>query len=130
MRSAYSALAPTILIGVHLIGVEPALAAPQQLLNKTVTLSWTAVSTVRDPDGKQRQSSNSIKYVVYVSSLGRLFEHSSRSAGGRMQGGDIDPNAVHTKMGEARGLRLVGATLIVNRGYSGGGGSGACRQGA
>jgi hypothetical protein len=109
------------------VAAAPAIAAPQQILNKTVTLTWTAQSTVRDPDGKERPTTQNIKYVVYVSSLGRLFEHSSRSDGRRTQGGDVDPNASRTGMGEARGLRFEGNTLVVNRGYAGAGGSGAMR---
>lgn len=127
MRSAFSILALVVFVGAGLITVAPALAAPQPLLNKTVTLSWTAQSVQRGPDGKERQVSSSIKYVVYISTLGRLFERSSRSVGGRAQGGDVDPNAAQTKMGEARGLRFEGNTLVANRGYGGAGGSGAMR---
>lgn len=115
------------LVGAGLLEAAPAAAVPQQLMNKTVTLSWIAESVVRDPDGKQRQSSYSIRYIVYISTLGRLFERSSRSVGGRTQGGDVDPNAAQTKMGEARGLRFEGNRLVANRGYGGAGGSGAMR---
>jgi hypothetical protein len=59
--------------------------------------------------------------------LGRFFEHSSRSLGGHTQGGDLDPNAAKTKIGEARGLRFEGNRLVAYRGYGGGGGSGAMR---
>ena len=122
-RSAVSA----VFIGAAWMDAAPATAAPQQLLNKTVTLSWIAQAVVRDPNGRERQARNDIKYIVYVSSLGRLFEHSSRSIGGRTQGGDVDPNAAKTKIGEARGLRFEGNRLVAYRGYGGGGGSGAMR---
>jgi hypothetical protein len=117
----------TALIGAGVMAPDTALAAPQQLLNKTVTLSWTAQTMLRDPLGKERGSSSSIRYVVYISSLGRLFERSSRSVDGRTQGGEHDPNATQTKMGEARGMRFEGNTLVANRGYGGAGGSGAMR---
>ena len=130
MSSPRSAMGVVVLVGTVWMGSAPAVAAPQQLLNKTVTLSWTAQFLERNPDGKERQVSSSIRYVIYVSSLGRLFEHSSRSANGRTQGGDMDPNAGRTKMGEARGLRFEGNTLVVNRGYGGAGGSGAMRAAA
>ena len=107
------------------MGAVPALATPQQLLNKTVTLSWTAQSVVRDPGGRERQTTNNIRYVIYISSMGRLFERSSRSDSRRTQGGDVDLNATQTKMREARGLRIVGNSLVANRGHAGGGGSGA-----
>jgi len=95
-----------VFIGAVWMKAAPATAAPQQLLDKTVTLSWSAQAVVRDPNGKESQVRNSIKYIIYISSLGRLFEHSSRSLGGRTQGGDVDPNAAKTKIGEARGLRF------------------------
>jgi hypothetical protein len=101
-RSAVS----VFFIGAVWMEAAPATAAPQQLLDKTVTLSWSAQAVVRDPDGKERQVRNSIKYIIYISSLGRLFEHSSRSLGARTQGGDVDPNAAKTKIGEARGCGL------------------------
>jgi hypothetical protein len=117
-----------VFIGAVWMEAAPATAAPQQLLDKTVTLSWSAQAVVRDPDGKERQVRNSIKYIIYISSLGRLFEHSSRSLGARTQGGDVDPNAAKTKIGEARGLRFEGNNrLVAYRGYGGGGGSGAMR---
>ena len=127
MRSALSILGVTGLVGASVLEIAPADASPQQLLNKTVTLGWTTQSVQRGPDGNERQVSSSIKYVVYVSTLGRLFEHSSRSASGRTQGSDIDPAAAQTKMGEARGLRFEGNALVANRGYGGAGGSGAMR---
>ncbi|WP_439375370.1 hypothetical protein [Bradyrhizobium sp. DASA03120] len=122
-RSAVS----VVFIGLVWMGAAPATAAPQQLMNKTVTLSWTAQAVVRDPNGKERQTRNDIKYIIYISSLGRLFEYSSRSIGRRTQGGDVDPNAAKTGIGEARGLRFEGNQLVAYRGYAGGGGSGAMR---
>ena len=127
MSLAPSAFGAVALIGTLWMAVAPAIAAPQQLLNKTVSLSWTAQSVVRDPDGKERQTSNNIKYVIYISSLGRLFEHSSRSDVRGTQGGDMDLNAAHTKIGEARGLRFEGTSLVAYRGYAGAGGLGAMR---
>jgi hypothetical protein len=125
MGLARSAFGVVAFIGAVWMGAAPAIATPQQLLNKTVTLSWTAQAVVRDPDGKERQTSNYIKYIIYISSLGRLFEHSSRSDARHTQGGDTDLNATQTKIGEARGLRFEGNSLIANRGYAGAGGSGA-----
>ncbi len=127
MRSVAAACGFMALIGATVLVSGPALSAPQQLLNKTLTLSWTAQTLQRDPSGKERGVASNIRYVVYVSSLGRLFERSSRSANGRTQGGDQELNASQTKMGEARGLRFEGNTLVVNRGYGGAGGSGAMR---
>jgi hypothetical protein len=119
--------ASIVSIGAVWMGAAPATAAPQLLLNKTVTLSWAAQAVVRDPNGRERQTRNDVRYVVYISSLGRLFEHSSRSLAGRTQAADVDPNAAKTKLGESRGLRFEGNRLVAYRGYGGGGGSGAMR---
>ncbi|QWG12136.1 hypothetical protein KMZ29_20800 [Bradyrhizobium sediminis] len=127
MSSARSAMGVIVFVGTVWMGSAPAIAVPQQLLNKTVTLSWTTQSVQRSSDGKERQVNSSIRYIIYISSLGRLFERSSRSAGSRTQVGDADPNARNTKMGEARGMRFEGNALVANRGYSGAGGSGAMR---
>jgi len=127
MGSARSAFGAGVFIAAVWVGAAPATATPQQLLNKTVTLSWTAQSVVRDPDGKERPSSSNIKYIIFISSLGRLFEHSSRSTGAATQGKDEDPNSKRTGIQEARGLRFEGNSLVANRGYAGGGGSGAMR---
>lgn len=123
MRLVRSALGVLVFVGAA--WVAPSVAAPQQLFNKTVILTWTANATLRDPDGRERQSSSNIRYVIYISSLGRLFEHASRTSGGRTQGGDTGLNAAQTRMGEARGLAFKGNALVVNRGYAGGRGSGA-----
>ena len=128
MRLTRSTFGVVVLISTVSMRAAPAIATPQQLLNKTVTLSWSTQPVVRDPNGKERQTHNDIKYVIYISSLGRLFEHSSRSGGGgRTQGGDVNLNATQTRMGEARGLRFEGNSLVAYRGYAGGGGSGAMR---
>ncbi len=122
MRFRYACLA-----GFVLFGIDASWAAPAQLYSKTITIGWTAQTTMRDPAGKQTQSSANILYVIYVSTAGRLFERASRSAGGRTQQGDSAPGTANTKMGEARGLRFEGNNLVINRGYAGGGGSGAMR---
>jgi hypothetical protein len=126
MRFASPALGIVVFVSGGLAGAAPVAAAPQQLLNKTVTLAWTAQSVLRGPDGKVIQVNPSIKYVIYISSQGRLFERSSRSLGGRTQRGD-HLDATQTGIGEARGLRFEGNTLVAYRDFAGGGGSGAMR---
>lgn len=126
MRSTHVILGGLVLLAAT-SNMAPATAAPPQLLNKTVTLNWTVQSVQRDPDGRERQVTSNIQYVVYISSLGRLFERSSRSVNGRTQGGEIDPGAGQTRMGEARGMRFEGNALVANRGYAGAGGAGAMR---
>jgi hypothetical protein len=109
------------------VGVASAHAAPAQLYNKTVSIGWSVQSTVRDPDGRERVNPVNISYVVYISSAGRLFERATRSGPRRSATGDSEPGATQTRSGEARGLHFEGNNLVANRGYAGGGGSGAMR---
>lgn len=114
-----------ILWAVVMFGFGPCQAAPSQLYNKTVSIGWTVQGMVRDPDGKEHGSNSSINYIVYVSSAGRVFEKASRSIGNRTGSSESEPGANRTKNGEARGLQFQGNKMVINRGYSGGGGSGA-----
>ena len=110
---------------VNLLWIFPALAAPSLLHNKTVTLEWTVSSVQRDAAGNEIHPVTSIRYVIYVSTAGRLFERSSRSVGKRAGVSDSEPGAPSNGMGEARGLSFSGNNMLVNRGYGGAGGSGA-----
>ena len=116
-----------ILSATLFISADPSHAAPSQLYNKTVSISWSVQNMMRDPDGKEHGGGSSINYVIYVSSAGRLFERASRAVGKLSNTGNSDPGATTSKNGEARGLRFEGNTLVANRDYSGGGGSGAMR---
>jgi hypothetical protein len=117
---------PVMLVCIF-AGINSSHAAPAQLYNKTVSVGWSVQSMVREPDGKERGITANISYVVYISSAGRLFERSTRSDGRRMKSGDNEPGAAQARGGEARGLHFEGNSLVANRGYSGGGGSGAMR---
>ena len=134
MKPGYRTACGCFISGVYLLVMAEAYAAPPQLLNKTVTMAFTGETTQRDPSGSVRQHATNIKYVVYISSAGRLFERSSRSAGStggrggmRSKTGENEPGAGQTKGGEARGLRFEGNKLVAYRGYAGAGGAGAAR---
>jgi hypothetical protein len=107
------------------VGMGAAVAAPAQLYNKTIAVSWTSQGVYRDPSGQEKSSSGSHSYTVYVSTAGRLFERTSRTAGSKMGSRD---NALGQFGGrEARGLAFAGNTLVISRDFSGAGGSGAMR---
>src|SRR5215471_18125281 len=72
---------PTLFLGLLVSSAESVHAAPQQVLNKTISWSYTVQSMMRDPDGKTQGFQTRINYTVYVSSAGRFFERSSRSSG-------------------------------------------------
>src|SRR3954468_23196017 len=50
-----------------------ALSAPQQLQNKTITASWSVVSTLVAPNGRVFTPTTRQQRVIYVSSTGRAF---------------------------------------------------------
>jgi len=47
--------------------------APQQLFNKTVTMSWTTSSTVTSAGGQTKNVTNANTRTVYISGAGRPF---------------------------------------------------------
>jgi hypothetical protein len=109
------------------MGTSASQAAPSQLYNKTVSIAWSVQNMMRDPDGKEHGGGSNINYTIYVSSAGRLFEQATRAVGKQSNTGNSDPSTTKSKNGEARGLRFEGNTLVANRDYSGGSGSGAMR---
>lgn len=68
-----------LLIGGNL----PALSAPPQLYNKTIRIAWSQANTLRDHNGRVRQSRNDIQNAIYISARGRIFNKSFvRAPGG------------------------------------------------
>src|SRR5438046_1137438 len=123
MKSGCRAACGCFISSVSFLVMAEAYAAPPQLLNKTVTWTFTGETTQRDPSGNVRQHASNHRYVVYISSAGRLFERASRSAGStgrhgglRSKSGENEPGAGQTKGGEARGLRFEGNKLVAYRG--------------
>jgi len=58
--------------------VSEAAAAPQQALNKTITVSFGVSVPVRGSDGSVINGSRSSQRVIYVSSAGRIFTRAIR----------------------------------------------------
>lgn len=57
-------------------------AAPKELYNKTVTVTWTESGTyTRVSDGKSANPTGRFKAIVYISSAGRLFVRASSTNG-------------------------------------------------
>lgn len=93
-----------------------ALAAPAQLLNKTIQFGWSTEVVQRGPDGQVVRPRIDASRTVYVSSAGRLFMRTTRSNQklGLKKGGDYAPGASTNKAGEATGLRFAGNNLVGN----------------
>jgi hypothetical protein len=95
---------------------EQAVAAPPQLLNKTIQLNWSTQVVQRGPDGEISRPRIDASRTVYVSSAGRLFDRASRENQKLRlkKGGDFAPDAKTNRAGEARGLKFVGNNLVGN----------------
>src|SRR4051794_24208755 len=79
---------------VVLFSAAPGLAAPAQLLNKSVTLSWTTSVMQRHPDGQEKGRQLSFNRTIYISSAGRLFERVQVKSSGGMSGkSELAPGA-------------------------------------
>lgn len=94
------------------LGAGPAISAPQGLMDKTVTMSWSTSGTGTRADGATISFSNINTRVVYVSSAGRTFlrmQVKSTGRDGSSRGADMGPGEGGSK-GAVRleGNRLVG----------------------
>jgi hypothetical protein len=85
----------------------PALAAPPQLLDKTITISFTATGQAKSPDGQTRNFNTQLLRIIYVSSAGRLFMRGRASWRGGSRGGDFGPGEGGGSF-SFQGNRLVG----------------------
>lgn len=97
-----------------MIDFSYAQAAPQQLLNKTIEYSFTNHETLREPGGRTFSAQPSFHYTDYVSSAGRIFQRSSRSAGNQTRTADkprLAGGAVHTN-------RYEGNKLVIMNSYA------------
>jgi hypothetical protein len=116
MRAGLLMVASTVL----LCSASPGLAAPAQLLNKTLSVSWTTSSMQRAPDGREHGRQITVNKTIYISSAGRLFERSQRTSDGGMRGkADVAPGDGQMN-GQARGLQFSGDRLIGSLAFASG----------
>ena len=101
------------------LGSSPAICAPQGLLNKTVTMSWSTSGTATSADGGAKGFTNINTRVVYVSSAGRTFLRMQIRSSGRKdaaRGADKGPGE-----GGSRGsVRLEGNRLVGTEAFASG----------
>lgn len=101
------------------LGTSPALCAPQGLLDKTVTMSWSTSGTGTKADGTAISFSNINTRVVYVSTAGRTFLRMEVKSSGRRGGvrsADKGPGE-----GSSKGaIRLDGNRLVGTESFASG----------
>jgi hypothetical protein len=101
-----------LMAGVLAMPAFPAFAAPSQLYNKTIHISWSNLVSETGPSGEKKSITLAVTHTVYVSSAGRLFERSTRSAGKMQKGGDRGPGDNQNKSGEATNVHFEGTRLV------------------
>jgi hypothetical protein len=85
----------------------PAFAAPPQLFDHTITVSFTATGQAKSPEGQVQNFNTQVSRIVYVSSAGRLFMRHRASSHGNSRGGDFGPGEGGGSF-SFQGNRLVG----------------------
>jgi len=108
----------TIALLILVSGVACVEAAPPQLLGKTITFSFTNNQTLREPGGRTFNTQASFQYIDYISSAGRIFQRSSRSAGSRSRTGDKLPDQPRLGGGEVHTNRFEGSKLVIMNSYA------------
>jgi hypothetical protein len=81
-----------------------AYAAPQQLLNKTVTVSLSVTIPARGSDGSTQANPRAVTRTIYISSQGRVFARADRRVGRRSETTERGP-------GEGN-MRISGNSLV------------------
>jgi hypothetical protein len=79
-------------------------AAPEGMLNKTVSIAFTITIPARGADGSTQANPRAITRTIYISSQGRVFVRASRRVGNNSATAERGP-------GES-GLRVSGNSLV------------------
>lgn len=113
-RSAYC-----IPILIAALGASPAICAPNGLLDKTVTMSWSTSGTGTRADGTSISFSNINTRVVYVSSAGRTFLRMQIRSSGR-KGSSREAETGPGEGGSRGAVRLEGNRLVGTEAFASG----------
>jgi len=104
-KSAILAIAPLAAM------ITVASGAPQQMQNKTVTVSWSVENTLVAPNGKVFTPTIHQERVMYVSSTGRIFVKATYNSPRGGGSAEIAPGA-QTPAGGARDVRIEGGKIV------------------
>ena len=94
----------TLLAAVGTLMGGAAHAAPQGMLNKSVTVSLSITIPARGSDGSTQANARAVTRTIYISSQGRVFARADRRVGGRS-------DAVERGPGEGN-VRISGNSLV------------------
>ena len=88
--------------------------APPQLLNKTVTMSWTTSGTATSADGQSKPFTNVNTRTVYISGVGRPFLRVQLSGGHNSRSGERGPEDTARGSVHFEGAKLVGVESFMS----------------
>lgn len=91
----------------------PIVAAPAELLNKTVTVSYAVTIPARTDDGRVVSGTRNATRTIYISSTGRAFGRVSRSDGRRGETREAAPGEAGNNF-RWQGSRLIGVMPFVS----------------
>jgi hypothetical protein len=89
-----------------------AMAAPSQLYNKSITITWSEQSTQRSADGQTITPTISTQRIAYVSSAGRVFVRWNRNGPGGEEKGERAPEQSRPGALNFQGNQLVGTYVF------------------
>ncbi len=84
-------------VAATLIGGAPH-AAAQQLLNKSVTISFSVTVPARGSDGSTQANARAVTRTYYVSSQGRVFARTDRRVGRRSETTERAPGETNMRI--------------------------------
>ena len=97
-----------LLVGAGLLGpTASALAAPAELLNKTITVTYSTAIPAKGSDGSTRTATRSSVRIIYISSAGRIFTRLTRRDSGTTDVKDAAPENPKNNF-HFEGSKLVG----------------------
>jgi hypothetical protein len=96
---------------VLLLPAGNAVAAPSQLLNKTVITSATISANATADDGTVTRFPRTVQRTIYISSKGRIFVRVSRSVGQRSETRERGPETTGSAF-RFQGNKLVGVLKL------------------
>jgi hypothetical protein len=97
---------------VAALAVPASAAVPPQVMNKTITISYTVSGENKNSEGREHGFSARLSRIIYVSSSGRLFVRCRTAAGKFSRGADVAPGEGHANF-SFQGSRLVGIVPFV-----------------
>lgn len=102
---------PAVWTAILLSSGSNVLAAPPQVYNKTITVSWTVIPNGRADDGSVLTTPGKQGGTIYISSKGRIFFRSMRQAGRYATSRDVAPQDANNSL-HFEGSKLVGALRV------------------